>query len=118
MIFGEMSKEMINDLKLNLNDNQKAYFLKSEDEYIGFGTILFNSSNNNIIYIFVQEKYRSKGYGALLFKSLIDILKRSNYNDLIFDLTKDQNHIKSIVSRFGAVQISNKNEIEKYILKL
>lgn len=118
MIFGELSNNDVYYFNLKLKENQKAYFAKINNEYVGFSTITFNGSNENIIYLFIEEKYRSKGYGSQFFQYLLNLLKNNNYDSLVFDLSQSQRNEINIIRKFGGIHISTMNGIGRYVLKL
>lgn len=118
MIFGELSNNDVDYFNLKLKESQKAYFAKFNDEYVGFSTITFNGSNENIIYLFIEEKYRSKGYGSQFFQYLLSVLKNNNYGSLVFDLSQIQRNEINIIRKFGGIHISTMNSVGRYVLKL
>jgi len=118
MIFGELSYNDVDYFNLELKENQKAYFAKINDEYVGFSTVIFNGSNENIIYLFIEEKYRSKGYGSQFFQYLLSVLKNNNYDSLVFDLSQTQRNEINIIRKFGGIHISTRDGIERYVLSL
>ena len=118
MIFGELSNNDVDYFNLKLNENQKAYFAKFNDEYVGFSTITFNGSNENIIYLFIEEKYRSKGFGSQFFQYLLNVLKNNNYSNLVFDMTETQRKEINIIRKFGGIHVSTMNGVGRYVLKL
>lgn len=105
-------------LRVNVSDKENSlkYVLKIQDIEIGCGYI-FNREINPIE-IYIYEEYQSNGYGKILFKALLEIVKEQGVMGMIFELEEYQFRFINIISQSGALQIGRNDSKIKYLLKI
>ena len=102
--------------ELALADTDKVYALKNDSKILGYGII--NESKPNKIELSILEKYRSNGYGKILFKLLIEKLKERNYKDIMLTISKENIPMKNIIEAQNGLLVSNNKDNIQYIIKL
>ena len=73
--------------KLISSKNSEMFVLEDKTEIIGFTGLKYHDWNNTIwiIDIFVHPKYRKKGLGTKLLKSLLQRIKKTKYRCFIVE---------------------------------
>ena len=88
--------------ELNINNEDEVYALKKDNQILGYGII--NNTKENKVEFFILEKYRSNGYGKIIFQLLKDKLKDKGY--------------KEIIESQNGLLISNNKDNMKYVINL
>ena len=102
--------------KISDKENSVMYQLISHEGEVAHGYI-FNREINPIE-VYVNKEYQSNGYGKLLFKSLLKILKDNGLKGIIFILDESNFKIINIIKDLGAVELGRNLPEIKFLLKL
>ena len=92
------------------------YSLKLDGKEIGYGCIYVREINP--IEIYIDEQYRSNGYGKYLFAQLLLIAKERGVVGMIFEVTEENYRFITIIGQAGAKQIGKNGAIIKFVLKI
>lgn len=114
MNFYKLDEKMINSL--NIKETSEAYALEENNEIIGYGIILNN--DNSKIEIFIKEEYRSNGYGKLLFRKMLEELKKQSYKEIKITFQKNNYRIKNIIVALGGLQLRTDHQEETYLVPI
>lgn len=98
---------------------EKYILMDTEENNTIIGTAIIDDKvKTNKISVNILEKYRSNGYGKLMFQELLKEYKM-NYIDseLRFEVN-EQNEFNNILHKLGSVHIANKNGTLVHILPL
>lgn len=108
----EFLKQAVSD-----KENSNKYILKNDIQELGYAYIYHGDFKNNI-YIFINPKYRSNGYGFLLFSNVINELKNTTkYSHIILDTDKSNTHINNIIAKCGGLLLAEDSQ-SHWILKI
>lgn len=104
--------------KCKESDKEKSekYIFKDGEKEIGIGYFIENEINP--IYIFINEEYRSNGYGKRLFLQMIKVAKDHGLKVLMFEIKNENYRIINIIASFGALNIGTSNGIQKWVLPI
>ena len=105
------------DLKNILNEkdisNSHIYMLK-DNKPLGYGLI----KDSKEIYIYVPEPLRGKGYGNIIFKNILNELKKFEYTRLELTVKSDNIQINKIINSNGEIEILEEQNKTTYIIPL
>jgi len=94
----------------------KLYDAKSSDNILGIATI--NRDEDNLIYIYVDENERDKGYGKQLFRlTLNELLKEKRIEAKVKFETSNIRMLK-IVSDFNGVHLATSDNENLYVVPI
>jgi hypothetical protein len=85
-IFSSTGRIPLNVEDIYFDENQSYYFeqgavfIKKDDNYIGYGQIIFEHNKPVIVNFGILKKYRGHGYSRELLQHLIIIAKNNNYD--------------------------------------
>ena len=82
----------------------EIYELVKDDIAIGYGVI--NNDINNMVTIYILEKYRGNGYGKILFEQMLEKIKELGHKEIFLTFEKKNVKMKRIVSAKRALEIS------------
>lgn len=105
----------------------KDYSLKDRYDYIGkyddfynilyknieVGFVAINYNSINMIYIFVENKYRGNGLGTIAFNEILKKLK-SNTKRIVLTFDKDNLKMFKIVNHYNAIIKNQNSELITY----
>lgn len=94
----------------------EIYILKKDDTIVGYAII--NQSSPNKVYFSILEKYRSNGYGNILFKLLKEKLKEKDYTSLTFTISRDNIPAQNIIVSQKGILVSNNSKGTTYTIYL
>ena len=97
--------------ELNVNNEDEVYALKKDNQILGYGII--NDTKENKVEFSILEKYRSNGYGKIIFKLLKDKLK-----DITITISKENIPVRNIIESQNGLLISNNKDNMKYVINL
>lgn len=83
------------------------YDILLDNKKIGYINLISNPFN--MIELFIDEVYRSNGYGSNSFKLLLEDLKKDNINNLIITIQVDNIPMMRIINHYKSI-IKNKND--------
>lgn len=89
-----------------------AVFIKSNDEYIGYGQIIIEKSNPYIVNLGILKDYRGHGFGKLLLKKLINIAISHNYKKVYINVNVKNNVAINLYTSFGFEKIKECSDWE------
>lgn len=94
----------------------KCFKLVENDRPLGVGTI--NKDKENLIYIYIKQELRGKGYGKILFSKMMDEVKKEGYKEVKLKFSKDNIRMEKIVNDNGGVQLNNNEDDVHYLISL
>lgn len=103
------------ELKISDKENSVKYALMVNGKNVGSGYIF--SRETNPIEIYIEENFRSNGYGKYLFNSLVKILKDRGVKGAIFESNKDNLRFINIIKQAGAKEISRQMPKVRFVIK-
>lgn len=83
------------------------YDILLDNKKVGYINLISNPFN--MIELFIDEVYRSNGYGSNSFKLLLEDLKKDNINNLIITIQVDNIPMMRIINHYKSI-IKNKND--------
>ena len=83
------------------------YDILLDNKKVGYINLISNPFN--MIELFIEENYRSNGYGSNSFKLLLEDLKKDNINNLIITIQVDNIPMMRIINHYKSI-IKNKND--------
>ena len=105
------------DLRIeHCSQDSFRYSLKLDGKEIGYGYIYDREINP--IEIYIDEQYRSNGYGKYLFSQLQQIAKERGVGGMIFEVAEANYRFIAIIGQVGAKQIGKNGAAVKFILKI
>ena len=117
MVFEELEKNNI-EIPFEYNPNDKIYVLKNKDVIVGYGTILMNNDNKDILYFMIKEKYQSNGYGSMLYKKLLKELDKMNYKSIIIHIPNKNIKAINIINKYENRHLTTVQGISEYLIPI
>lgn len=105
-----------NELKFKFPKAEKYYKFEENNKTIGMASI--NNDEQNKFYIYINEIYRGKGYGKLLFSEMMKELNSQNYNEVKVNCNANNIQMKKILDSNGAIPIAQTERTFKYIVSV
>lgn len=102
--------------ELNVNNEDEVYALKKDNQILGYGII--NNTKENKVEFSIPEKYRSNGYGKIIFQLLKDKLKDKGYKEITITISKENIPARNIIESQNGLLISNNKDNMKYVINL
>ena len=100
-------KVNINDINIENKDHIKdIYIFKLDDKKIGYGIITDNK--DDLIKIYIDEEYRSNGYGKKFFGKMLGLIN-SNVK-----VKTDNEHMICIIKYYKGVELTRLNGIVSF----
>ena len=119
MEFIKVNNEIVNELNINDTNEKEVYILKINNQIVGFGYILTNpQKENNIISFFIKKEHQSNGYGTILFKNLLNIIKEKGHKKIELTIEKENYKTINIIEKFNGIHISTNMNLVKYIIPI
>jgi len=113
MVLVKLNKKTI--AEMNISGYKNVYILKKENEILGVG--MYSSDLDvNMIYFMVYDQYRGNGYGSILLKNLLFILKNEQHKEIILEFENSNKKCINLISKFGAIQLSTRDNLVRYLL--
>lgn len=84
------------------------YVFKNDENKVGYGFI--TNQEKDKVKIYIDEKYRSNGYGRIFFGNILSIL-----NDKVIVKT-DNPHMINIIKYYSGEELSNDNGTITFII--
>lgn len=105
-----------------IEEGTLIYVLKEKD-ILGYGFI--KKVSKNPICVYVLDKYRGNGYGTILFRNLLDVIKKNSIDEelqdkkeIYFTLSKEEGRIHRIIRRSGGMVVFEDGNSVSYVLPL
>ena len=92
----------------NIENVKEVYELIKDDLKVGY--CIINKDPKDQIKLFIDENYRSNGYGKLFFKKVLDM-----FNEDVFVKT-DNRHMMNIIEKYNGIELSRKKGINYYVI--
>ncbi len=87
-------------IQLNTSDFFKVIVIEKEDEFLGFTSFNFVSSEVDIIDVFVRKEHRGKSIATKMFEVLMDFAKEENVESVILEVAEDNYNAISLYEKF------------------
>ena len=95
--------------KLDIDDNiEEIYELLKDDIKVGY--CIINKDPKDKIKLYIDDDYRSNGYGKLFFGKVLDM-----FNEDVFVKT-DNRHMMNIIEKYNGIELNRKNGINYYVI--
>ena len=117
MIFEEIIDKNI-EIPFEYNNEDKIYVLKNDNDFIGYGKIILNQDNKDILYFMIKPEYQSNGYGTMLYEKLLQVLKDNNYKDIVIHISNDNIKAINIINKFRNIHTTTIKGISEYIVPI
>lgn len=115
MVLVRLNKKTIE--QMNIFGYENVYILKNQNKILGIG-MYKNELDINMIYLMIYEQYRGNGYGTILLKNILSMLKDKAYKEIILEFENSNQKCINLISKFGAVQLSTKDNLVRYLLPI
>lgn len=104
-------------IRYNFPIDSECYILKKDEKTLGYSKIEI-LENNIDLFIFITEEERGNGYGKLLFKELLKIIKEKNINNFEISVPHNNLPLVRIIDSNKGIEVSRKEKVAKYIIIL
>ncbi len=114
----------INDISGIYGGESDIFFvIEKEGKIVGTAGIKRDTDQSALLRrLFVDEKYRGKGFGTLLLKKGIDFCRSKNYSKIIFRATGRMSQAMNLCKKMGFREMDNLEvsgfHIHRFALKL
>lgn len=92
----------------DIKDLKELYELLIDNTKVGY--CLLKDNKDDQVLLFIEEKYRSNGYGRLFFKKILDII-----NDDLY-LKTNNSYMINIIESYNGKELSRNNGFRFYII--
>lgn len=117
MIFEKITKDVINDLKLNIDEEKILYAYKDDSNNI-IGMIAIYKDCNTLLDFYITDKYQGQGYGKKMVKDALSLLKMNNYKEVDFVVNRSEIKAIKIITSLGGQHLSNIENLSRYKILL
>lgn len=118
-IFNSASRSPLSIDDIRFDENQSYYFeqgaifVKKDNNYIGYGQLIFENNMPFIVNFGILQKYRGLGYGRVLLEHFIRIAKYNDLNEIFIKVNSDNKIALNLYENIGF-----KKYEEKYYFEL
>jgi len=109
------TEEKISSINKDI-ENYDVYIFKFNDNVLGYGLIKKEKNDINNIYLYILEEHRGYGYGNMLFKKLLEVLKNANFEEIMIDIDITNYRMINIVNKNNSIELTNINGIKRFLL--
>ncbi|WP_066873722.1 GNAT family N-acetyltransferase [Clostridium mediterraneense] len=113
----------VNRIPLNLKDikyevsrncflEDLSYFIKMNDEYIGYGQVMDLNGRYTVANLCIKNKFQGQGYGKILLKYLLLKCFEQNIYDIYIKVSSDNTVALSLYKKIGFKVIENQHIFE------
>lgn len=81
--------------------NDFSVFLRTKDDYIGYGQIILSNGLYTVVNFGIIEEYRCQGYGQVLLNYLIELCRINSIDDIYIRVEKDNYKAVSLYKKAG-----------------
>lgn len=117
MSFEKITKDVINDLKLNIDEEKIVYAYKGDSDNI-IGIIAFFNDGDTLLDFYILDKYQGQGYGKKMLKDALNLLKMNNYREINFIVNRSEIKAIKIITSLGGQHLSNVGNLSRYKILL
>lgn len=110
LVFGNETRVPIslNDVKADKLQNYYIpdgnYFLKLEDQFIGYGQLIFYDNNLTLVNFGVIQEYRGLGYGEYFLRSILEEVKSMGYINIKLKVKSNNLAASNLYEKVGFVK--------------
>lgn len=118
-IFNSASRSPLSVDDISFDENQSYYFeqgaifIKKDNNYIGYGQLIFENGEPFIVNFGILEKYRGLGYGRVLLQYFIKIAKYNDFDEVFIKVNSNNKIALNLYEATGF-----KKYEEKYYFEL
>lgn len=106
------TKELIeryhNDDFVSFIDTRKTYLLLDDDNVLGYASFNVIKPEVDVLYVFIEEVERSKGYGFYLLNTIFKSLKDDGINRIFLEVDVRNSNAIKLYEKLGFKEISRR----------
>ena len=106
------TKELIeryhNDDFVSFIDTRKTYLLLDDDNVLGYASFNVIKPEVDVLYVFIEEVERSKGYGFYLLNTIFKSLKDDGINRIFLEVDIRNSNAIKLYEKLGFKEISRR----------
>ena len=106
------TKELIeryhNDDFVSFIDTRKTYLLLDDDNVLGYASFNVIKPEVDVLYVFIEEVERSKGYGFYLLNTIFNSLKDDGINRIFLEVDVRNSNAIKLYEKLGFKEISRR----------